>query len=163
MNWYKSAGKWTKGDGDCFRAALNLLLVRNFPKNKGDSLIHAFVHGRGKAYGHRFPHAWVETKEGIVMDHSGGKHIDIPKEFYYSLGNIDPNEKGAYVSYTLADTRKKVTKHKHYGPWDLNIEFQKTPENWIEPEEDLDEENDDDEDWDDDDDKEEDEDEKEDG
>ena len=46
MNWYKSAGKWTRGDGDCFSAALNLLLVRNFPKDKGDLLVHALVHGR---------------------------------------------------------------------------------------------------------------------
>ncbi len=148
MNWYKSAGKWTKGDGDCFSAALNLLLVRNFPKDKGDLLVHALVHGRGSAYGHRFPHAWVETKEGVAMDHSSGKHIDMPKEVYYALGNINPNEKGAYMSYTLADVRKKVTEHKHYGPWDLDTELQKTPENWSEPEEDPDEETDDDEDWD---------------
>ena len=140
MNWYKSSGTWTRGDGDCFSAAVNLLLVRNFPKDQGDLLVHALVHGRGSASGHRFPHAWVETKEGVAMDHSEGKNIDMPKEIYYVLGNINPEEKGAYETYTLAQVRKKVTQYKHYGPWDLDVELQERPEGW--------EDNNDNEEWD---------------
>jgi hypothetical protein len=74
------------------------------------------------------------------MDHSEGKSIDMPKEIYYALGNINPEEKGAYETYTLAQVRKKVTQYKHYGPWDLDVQLQEIPKDWDEDDEEEDEE-----------------------
>lgn len=132
--WYKKAQEWTEGDGDCMQVAANLMMRYEhsfFPGGKWDpggepSLVHALVRGRGKADGHRFPHAWVEVGD-TVYDHSSGVDRKIPKMLYYILGGIDPEEKGSFKKYNLEEMRKKLLSTGHYGPWDLDESLQETP------------------------------------
>ena len=142
MNWWKTAQEWAEGDGDCMKSAADLMMRSKhgfLPGGKWDAggepfLVHALVWGRGNASGHRFPHAWVEVGD-TVHDNSSGVDRKLPKMIYYAIGNINPEEKGAYARYSFDQMRKKLTSTGHYGPWDLDKELGRTPDDdfstWI--------------------------------
>lgn len=114
------------GDGDCMSAAANLMMrfYTDFfgkrMKAKGSPvLVHALVRGQGAVKGLRFPHAWVEDGD-TVYDYSNGRNRELPRDVYYAIGGIKPNEKGAYMKYAYGDMKKKLLSTGHYGPWDLD-------------------------------------------
>ncbi len=101
--------------GDCFEAAGKFLLDRT---SKDRILVHGEVTGQGPLEGVKFAHAWNEGIENgieIVYDTSNGRVIKLPKWFYYSLGNIDPEKT---VQYTYDEFAKMILVHQHWGPWD---------------------------------------------
>ena len=132
---FKSAQEWAEGDGDCMRAAADLMMRSKhgfFPGGKwkvdGEPfLVHALVWGRGPASGHRFPHAWVEVGD-VVHDNSSGSERQLPKMIYYAIGNINPDERGAYARYSYDQMRRKLMSEGHYGPWDLDSDLGRQPE-----------------------------------
>ena len=103
----------TEGKGDCYQAAGRLII--NFMGDKRARLVHGMVDGQGALKGLRFGHAWVEYG-GKVLDHSNGKKHELPKQLYYSMGNVKPSE---CKYYTPRETTRKMMKHRHWGPWDM--------------------------------------------
>jgi hypothetical protein len=134
-NWFKRAQAWTEGDGDCMQSSANLMMRWKYgfmPGGKWDAggepfLVHALVHGRGQASGHRFPHAWVEVGE-IVHDYSNGVERKLPKEIYYIIGGIDQSDPRSYRKYSFEEMRKKLLSESNYGPWDLDESLEEKPE-----------------------------------
>jgi len=120
------------GSGDCMQAAANLMLrfytdlYGKREKSKGSPvLVHALVYGRGEVKGLRFPHAWVEDGDEVI-DKSNGLNVRLPKKLYYTLGKIDPNQRGAYKKYAFSDMKKKLISTGHYGPWDLDEKLEES-------------------------------------
>lgn len=104
-----------KENGTCYETAANWLMDKTF-FGQDDSSSFKLVHGRPtlqrppfKKYGH----AWIEINEGFVIDTETGKGM--PKELYYSAGEIDSEE---CFYYSFEEARKLLLKFKHYGPWE---------------------------------------------
>ena len=104
----------TEGKGDCYQAGGRLIM--NFFGDKDHKLVHGMVNGQGPLSGIRFGHCWVESKD-TVLDHSNGKKRELPKQVYYSLGNIKADE--CYY-YTPEEASKWMLKSKHWGPWEMS-------------------------------------------
>jgi len=107
----------TENKGDCYEVSGNAMIDSNLP---GLKLVHAHVTGQGSLEGKRYAHAWNEIGD-VVLDTSNGRQIVMPKEQYYSLGNVRIVP-GDYAIYDAEEARKKLVKHEHYGPWDLDDE-----------------------------------------
>lgn len=101
--------------GDCYEAAGHFMMDHR--PAIGMTLVHGEVLGQGPLDGVRFGHAWVETG-GTVIDESNGRHIRMPKELYYTIGDIRKT-----VRYSYDDFAHKVSKAKHWGPWDLKTRY----------------------------------------
>jgi hypothetical protein len=123
-----------EGSGDCMKVAAQLMLQyhtdffgKRLKANGSPVLIHALVWGKGALMGKRFSHAWVEDGD-MVIDRSNGrsKTEPIPKSVYYRLGNVEPNEAGAYKKYEYADMKKFLSSTKHYGPWELDEKLEES-------------------------------------
>lgn len=104
-------------DGDCFVRAGKNILDGRLPAQH-TKLVHAIVQGQGKSKGQRLHHAWNEIGD-VVIDNSAGRNIIMRKEHYYKLGKVQ-QKPGKYASYTDEEMYKKVAKHQHWGPWDLD-------------------------------------------
>ncbi len=98
--------------GDCYRAAANYVIDHAlFGKEKGLVLVHGTATGQGPIEGIKFGHAWVEDGS-VVIDVSNGENITMPRMFYYAIGQIEHT-----VKYTPEQTRDRLIKHGHFGPW----------------------------------------------
>ena len=102
-------------NGDCFRVAGRNMLHSN---NSDMKLVHAFVSGQGPLQGRRFEHAWNEIGD-TVIDNSNGRNISLPKEVYYSIGNINSNNSKEYRIYNKTEALNFMVKTKNWGPWEI--------------------------------------------
>jgi hypothetical protein len=50
-----------------------------------------------------------------VIDRSNGKDSTFPRELYYAIGQMDPDE---VARYSLDDAYLNMEEFGHYGPWD---------------------------------------------
>ena len=98
--------------GDCYEISAKTVL-----DNPEYTLVHGIVTGQGRLQGVRYGHAWVEH-EGNVIDLSNGRNLEFPKEVYYAIGNIDPNDQ---YQYNAKDLRKILQYEKHWGPWEEDM------------------------------------------
>ena len=108
--------------GDCYEA--NGRKVWSDPKHKGDILYHAEVQGQGRIGDRTFGHAFIlrgDVNSGTVFDYSNGRSIEIPAIVYFSIGNIEWI--GNYFTYTNKDINKMISKHEHWGPWELKTKW----------------------------------------
>ena len=87
---YEAAGKYMMGE--CLRADGDCNLV----------LVHAEVTGQGQIEGLKYGHAFV-LDGNAVIDRSNGRDIQMPKEFYYSIGKIGGN----LHEYNFSEFRRK--------------------------------------------------------
>ena len=110
----KLANILSEGKGDCYQAAGRLIM--NFMGENKAKLVHGMVNGQGALKGIRFGHAWVEYGSKI-LDHSNGKKQEIPKQLYYSMGDINPRECKYYTGTKAAEW---MVKSKHWGPWQMS-------------------------------------------
>lgn len=99
--------------GDCYEAGCRLILELDDFKYR---LVHGMVNGQGKLSGLRFGHCWVETSK-LVYDFSNGRELVIPKEEYYAIGRINPNE---CKYYTCDEAREWILKTQHWGAWEMS-------------------------------------------
>jgi hypothetical protein len=90
-----------------------------FGKKSNMVLVHGEVTGQGAIAGVKYGHAWVEEGD-MVIDKSNGRDLKIPKIMYYALGHIHSDR---VFKYTFDEFKKKVSKYKHWGPWDLKTEY----------------------------------------
>ena len=104
-------------EGDCYEAAGEYMMRFLFGGGEDILLVHGEVTGQGPLEGLKYGHAWVE-KGDTVIDLSNGRNLRMPKALYYQLGRIGSN----VHKYTMAEFRRKVSRHKHWGPWDLKTE-----------------------------------------
>jgi hypothetical protein len=110
-----------QGTGDCYQVAVKLVAMDDvFPSYL---VCHGDVTGRGpRTRGVRFGHAWVEGDLGgapTVFDYSnGGSHI-IPRDDYYILGEIDPDQ---VRRYTAKEATVLMLRAGHFGPWEEDVD-----------------------------------------
>ena len=106
--------------GDCYEAAGRFITDAGmFGSDEDLTLVHGIVSGQGELTGIDYGHAWVEDGN-IVIDKANGRDLKIPKQVYYSIGNI---EKSKTYRYTIRETRKKIVDSGHWGPWDLKSKY----------------------------------------
>jgi len=113
--------------GDCYYIAGQFAMDNVFSPKKIDYkgtpyLVHAEVQGQGKVSNLRYGHAWIEDDEN-VYDFSNGRELIIPKFLYYAIGDIRTNNPKKYQKYTFSEARKRMLQYKHYGCWDLDVEY----------------------------------------
>ncbi len=109
-----SESKNLPSGGNCFDSSYDYI-ISNGRDNPDLVLVHGFVSGQGKLKGLRYAHGWCEDDD-VVIDVSNGRDIHLPKELYYIIGEIDPNE-CKYYSYK--EVLEISHKHEHKGPWDI--------------------------------------------
>ena len=110
------------GGGDCYEAAGKFMMMEcQLGGSDCDSLVlvHGEVMGQGQLGGITFGHAWVE-KDGMVIDKSNGRNLQLPTHLYYALGQIE--RIGNVHHYPWEEARKKILDYEHWGPWDLQTE-----------------------------------------
>lgn len=94
---------------DCYKAACEWVL-----SNKEYTLVHGIPTLTGGDYaGEQYGHAWCELDDG-VYDAASGQ--DVPKNIYYSVGNIDYT-----VRYTSEEARENILEYGTWGAWDDTI------------------------------------------
>ena len=115
--WYKKASEDIPEScrgGDCYCSA-GRYMMSNGINNPHLFLVHGEVTGQGKIKGIRYGHAWLEDGDSCI-DVSQGKHLVLPKPFYYALGGI--NEDKIY-KYNYEEMIEKTAETGRWGPWDL--------------------------------------------
>ena len=103
--------------GDCFEAAYKKL-YEVFRKNPEAKLVHAIVTGQGEIKGVQHGHAWVEIGDK-VLDYSNGRTIEMPKQIYYAVGNVDPSNSDEYKTYSFKEMADISMDQGTYGTWEL--------------------------------------------
>lgn len=101
------------GYGNCFQVAGEAFLCRCMTDEPQDLVI---VHGRPRLTVEpyiRYGHAWTEEDGELVYDPNGKV---LPKDLYYAVGQIDPNE---CARYTYKQYVKKLVQEGHWGSWDI--------------------------------------------
>ncbi|MFI5222691.1 MAG: hypothetical protein ACHQX3_00350 [Nitrospirales bacterium] len=110
------------GKGDCYPTAVNYLFQQTWT-NPHFLLCHGIVTGSGgEVLGKQYGHAWVEQEREVdghwvtyVIDNSNGHDLEVIRELYYLLGQVDTEK---VTRYSLEETCKMMAKYGHYGPWD---------------------------------------------
>lgn len=115
------AARWAAAaTGDCYEANGRFFMNQTTPFLGGSSknmrLVHGEVTGQGPLEGVNYGHAWVEDGN-TVIDVSNGKELRVPKALYYAIGGIERNDN--LHTYSPEEFRRKVSRHEHWGPWDL--------------------------------------------
>lgn len=99
-----------QGDGDCAEVATKIVVDS---RDKAYVLCHGYPTGQGPIAGVKHFHAWVEDGD-IVIDRSNGKDITFPRDLYYAIGHINPDE---VVRWTRDAAIDLILGTMHYGPW----------------------------------------------
>lgn len=109
-------------NGDCFQVAASLIL-------EGDDtmvLCHGEPLGQAAIAGIRHAHAWVERTVTIdfpgvgpytvvsAIDHSNGKHLEMPAGLYYKIGRLEDTD---IRRYTRREAAQMMADTGIYGPW----------------------------------------------
>lgn len=111
--------------GDCYEAAGRYMLDNCHRKNL--ILVHAEVTGQGRIDGVKYGHAFI-LDGNTVIDVSNGNNIRMEKMVYFLLGKIGQYDlktkdvdtsKANMHTYTCDQFREKISRHEHWGPWDL--------------------------------------------
>ena len=91
-----------------------------------DFSLAQLVHGKPQGIQYENGHAWVEVdyqpflghgnpiKFTFCLDASMNPCLVIPKEEFYSLGEINEEE---VARYSIAEAMKMITTHRHWGAW----------------------------------------------
>ena len=105
--------------GDCYEAAVNFVMDRClFGRDCPYTIVHAEVAGQGALDGTNFGHAYVvDNNTGMVIDRANGRNVVMPRNVYETLGSIPQIDN--FHEYAWDEARRKMVKHEHYGPWDL--------------------------------------------
>lgn len=111
--------------GDCYEAAGRYMQDATIAGEADNlTLVHGVVSGQGPLEGQRIGHAWIEFKERagpyqyeheVVRDVSNGRNLVLPRSWYYSIGQIDPDECNYY---TPTEAAKMISTHGTWGPWE---------------------------------------------
>ena len=80
-------------------------IINNYPKNMREQV--------------RRQLGSLLSEQVLVHDNSNGREVFMPREVYYSIGNIDGD---LVQKYSLEEMSKKQRENKHYGPYDLDEE-----------------------------------------
>lgn len=99
--------------GFCFAEAFESFMDR--PDRDDWMLCHGVCIGAGPIEGLRFVHAWLESRDGLIVQDASGKVL--PKVLYYAAGRIGDEVQ----RYTWKQVLQHVTRSGHSGPW---YEFQ---------------------------------------
>lgn len=105
-------------NGDCGEKAVDVLIV--LASDSSTRLCHGYPTGQGEIEGIKHWHAWVELNAVLpekyieVIDVSNGNNVRMPRDLYYQIGQIDPQE---VRRFTRAEAVEQLVEHKDYGPW----------------------------------------------
>jgi len=122
---YAKGGKTKKSGGDCYFIAGSMAMDFGNKINYIGTpyVVHAEVKGQGAIADIRYGHAWIEDDEN-VYDFSNGRELVIPKQLYYLIGDIKTDNPKKYQKYTFAEARKKMVDTRHYGCWDIEVDYE---------------------------------------
>lgn len=105
--------------GDCYKAAGSYISrLACSAQEEGYTLVHGVVNGQGSLAGRRIGHAWVEVDDGpvvMVVDVSNDRHLVMPRDAYYQLGRVVPEE---CRRYTPEEAIIEMVRSRHWGPWE---------------------------------------------
>jgi len=100
-----------KGLGDCYTKHGRMMMDKvHSNTDSGWKIVHGLPTGQGSIKGVKHGHCWLE-KGNIVYDYSNGKHLVIPKIFYYKIGKIKKFKK-----YSGKQFMKKLAETGTWGP-----------------------------------------------
>ena len=102
--------------GDCYEAAGKYMMDNCMFGGCDLVLVHGEVMGQGRLEGMTYGHAWI-LNGNTVIDKSNGGNLHLPRQVYYSIGQID--NIGNTHTYTWEEARRKIMDLGHWGPWDL--------------------------------------------
>ena len=102
--------------GDCYEAAGKFMMDNCMFGRCDLILVHGEVMGQGHLSGVTYGHAWVLDGE-TVIDVSNGKNLQMPRDVYYSIGQI--SNIGNVHEYTWDEARRLIVEKEHWGPWQL--------------------------------------------
>lgn len=102
--------------GDCYQQAWKLFYSRLREK---PLLVHGIVTGQGRLSGIEYNHAWVEIGDTVYDKTISIAANGIPKETYYSLGNV---KEDLVFRYTIEQVSEKAIEYMTYGPWENILE-----------------------------------------
>jgi GNAT superfamily N-acetyltransferase len=128
------------GDGDCFQSAVKVMFdVLSSEDRKKAKICQGVPMGQGQIAGIRFDHAWVEVTrktdfgdadpndpqvkfmmerfptQVIVYDYSNGKELQLPRELYYAIGQIDGDD---VRRFSAEEAQTEMIEKGFYGPWE---------------------------------------------
>lgn len=128
------------GNGDCFQSAVRVMFdVLNPEDRKKAKICQGVPMGQGQIAGVRFDHAWVEVTrktdfgdadpsdpqvkfmmerfptQVIVYDYSNGKELQLPRELYYAIGQIDGDD---VKRFSAEEAQTEMREKGFYGPWE---------------------------------------------
>jgi len=128
------------GNGDCFESAVRVMNeVLSSEDKKTAKICHGVPMGQGKIEGIRFDHAWVEvtrktdfgdadpsnpqvkfmmerfSTQVIVYDYSNGRELQMPRELYYAIGQIDSDD---VKRFSAQEAYNQMSEKGFYGPWE---------------------------------------------
>ena len=96
--------------GNCFNVSANLVF-----RSADYKLIHAIVERRSDGLKHI--HSVVyNTKKNTIIDKSNNNDVEILKELWIALGNIEH-----YVIYDSNEVLEKMSTTMNWGPWDNDL------------------------------------------
>lgn len=98
-----------KETGNCYEVAANIVFNDSSVSMR---LVHGTILGRGKIAGLRTGHAWVETRQGEVIDFANGCKIKMKRAKYYREAKVED-----MVSYSRLTAMQLTLSTKTYGPW----------------------------------------------
>jgi len=96
--------------GDCYQCAGRYV----WDNPETHTLVHANVTGQGPIKGVRYGHAFTEYQDdnGITMVYDPSADVTLPADFYYSLGQINPDE---VKRYSHEEMNKKLAETGDWG------------------------------------------------
>lgn len=124
--------------GDCYSTAVRVAAALEDDGKRNVRVVHGTVLYQGDdprvPEGSHITHAWVEYDEvvtvpdnappelrrawhdtaiPIVVDRSNGNNVEVPRQVYYGIGQVENPAK-----YTVEQAHIQMLSSGHYGPWD---------------------------------------------
>lgn len=106
-------------NGDCFDSSFDYMM-KHGKENPNLRLVHGYVSGQGSIKGYRFAHGWCEDGDEVI-DVSNGGNRKLPKDLYYAIGNIYPNQCKYYSYKTVMENM--APKFGFKGPWEIKNKY----------------------------------------
>lgn len=121
LAWRNIAHEITaQGQGNCYEAAVTLMLEADRLGLVNPVLVQASVQGQGALEGTRFWHSWIEcdaqsvggTTFRVAIDYASGNRVVMPDALYHHLGQVED-----VMEFDQDQMHDKLLETGIYGLW----------------------------------------------